>query len=152
MMIDHTFFVCICRYDKRNINAFLSALNGLQQLCNVIEVFTDEGLTAGWQERAALLAALTTDAKVSGESTDLLWKSVSSQIAAFHTMFDRKKAAKEGVIEPQPGTDEAYDSADRAVSGIKDDFALLLSRVKKELRCRKITYFGTKPRYQIETK
>ena len=67
-------------------------------------------------------------------------------------MFDRRKAARDGVIEPQKGTDAAFDGADRDIGRVKEGLQSYLVRAKRELRCKTLKYFGTKPRHQIEIK
>ena len=137
------------RYDKRNITAFLTALDGLQQLCKIGGAFS-EHCPAGLKERAALLAALTLDARVPPNSraphpsAAILWDQVSDQIAAFHTMFDRRKAAKDGVIEPQKGTDADFDGAAHEIGRVEDELQAYLVGAKRSLRCSALKYFGTK--------
>ena len=136
-------------YDKRNITAFLTALDGLQQLCKIGPLFAKE-CGDDLASRSALLAALTVDA-ASGSDELGLWTKVSDQIENFHGMFDRSKAAKEGTIEPQPGTDAEFDGANRAVTEVNEDFKTYLATQKREYGCNMI-YFGTKPKRQIEIK
>ncbi|KAJ1361539.1 hypothetical protein KIN20_020813 [Parelaphostrongylus tenuis] len=125
-------------YNKRKIKDLLSTLAGFQACSDLIEKYTRFRKQS---EGCHLLDQYL--GRYDKEDLDC-------HLNHFSKSFDHSLAEKEGMIVPQKGMNEEYDSACRSVDKAMRDLEVFRKQQEEKLRC-KVTYFGSgRNRYQME--
>ncbi len=65
-------------------------------------------------------------------------------------MIQWKSVGNKKVPEPVPGLDEGFDAANSEVEKIKERLETYIEKVRKELKCRNISYSTNSKRFRYE--
>ncbi|XP_065361382.1 probable DNA mismatch repair protein Msh6 isoform X2 [Calliphora vicina] len=124
-------------YNKKKMQNFISILKGFDSLINIPTMFEQAG--------SKLITRLTQHKNKGGIFPDL-----TKELNFFKQAFDHNKASETGVIAPESGVDEDYDTAEAKIQKINQQLQDYLVDQEKYFGCR-ITYFGAdKKRFQLE--
>lgn len=113
---------------------FVSVLQGFEQIEYTISLLKDSG--SGDGIIGQLLSAMP---------------DLTSMLEYWKTAFDRNKAKDSGILVPEPGVEEDFDSSQEDVEKLQGDLSDLLKRVRRELGSTAICYRDNgKEIYQLE--
>lgn len=123
-------------YNKKKIADFVATLNGFENLMKMPEITT--GTTA------KLLRKLTQKSPA-GEFPEM-----KEILGYFKDTFDFEDAQKSGVLAPEKGDDDEFDSIAEQIEELEQEMKIYLKEQEKFFGC-KLAYFGNdKKRYQID--
>ncbi len=84
------------------------------------------------------------------EEQHAIFPDYSSVIEDFENMIQWKSVGNKKVPEPVPGLDEEFDTANSQVEKIKERLEAYIEKVRKELKCRNISYTTNSKRFRYE--
>ncbi|XP_075160076.1 DNA mismatch repair protein Msh6 [Haematobia irritans] len=124
-------------YNKKKIQNFIAILKGFESMSKIPSIFEDVSSNQ--------LKHLSQVAEKGGSFPDII-----NQLTFFKEAFDHEKASESGVIAPEQGVDEDYDTTENKIKVINNELQDYLVEQEKFFGCR-ITYYGTdKKRFQLE--
>ncbi|KAK2736239.1 DNA mismatch repair protein msh6 [Myotisia sp. PD_48] len=76
---------------------------------------------------------------------------LSEHLKYWETAFDRRKAKEAGILVPEEGVEEDFDTSQQTIDDLEDQLQQLLQGVRKDLKCSSIVFRDSgKEIYQLE--